>query len=149
MTLKLADRVQETTVTSGTGTLNLAGAASGFQSFISGIGSGNTTYYTIYDPIAPAWEVGIGTVTSGTPNTLSRTTVLSSSNSGSLVNLAGNSAYVWCDYPSEKAVYEDASGNIVGANVTLNVTAATNVTLPTSGVIATNDQAYFISFMMG
>ena len=111
MALKLADRVQETTTTAGTGTLSLAGAASGFQSFVAGIGNGNSCYYTIYDPVAPAWEVGIGTVTSGAPNTLSRTTVLSSSNGGALVNLAGNAATVWCDYPAEKAVYLDASGN--------------------------------------
>ena len=74
-TLVLADRIQETgTVSTGTGSVNLAGAVNGFKSFINGIGNGNITYYAIYDPITYAWEVGVGTVTSGTPNTLSRTT---------------------------------------------------------------------------
>ena len=56
MALVVADRVQETTTTSGTGTLSLAGAVAGYQSFVSGVGSGNTTYYTIYDQIAQVWE---------------------------------------------------------------------------------------------
>lgn len=112
MALKLADRVQETTTTSGTGPISLGGAVLGYQTFVAGIGSGNSCYYTISDVIAGAWEVGIGTVTAGTPNTLARTTVLSSSNSGALVNFAGNTSLVWCDYPAEKAVYQDASNNV-------------------------------------
>ena len=108
MAFVVADRVQETSTTSGTGTLSLAGATSGFQSFTTGIGSGNTTYYTIYDPTAGVWEVGIGTVTAGTPNTLSRTTILSnSSGNTSPLTLAGNSVFVWCDYPAETAVIQD------------------------------------------
>lgn len=109
MALAVADRVQETTTTSGTGTLSLAGASTGYQSFVSGIGSGNSTYYTIFDPIANVWEVGIGTVTSGSPNTLSRSTVLSnSSGNTSPLTLAGNSAYVYCDYPAEKMASRDS-----------------------------------------
>jgi hypothetical protein len=154
MTLKFADRVQETTTTSGTGTLNLAGATAGFQSFINGIGSGNTTYYTIYDPLAPAWEVGIGTVTSGSPNTLSRTTVLSSSNSGSLVNLAGNSAFVWCDYPSEKAVIQDTNGNVTIAGAfsggeiiaTQNITSALSAGAYSYGSLSYSDSNIFLSY---
>ena len=103
MSLLVADRVQETTTTSGTGPLNLGGAASGYQSFVSGIGSGNQTYYALYDTIANVWEVGIGTVTSGSPNTLSRDTVLSnSSGNTSPLTLAGNLTYVWCDFPAAK-----------------------------------------------
>ena len=113
MALVVGDRVQETTATSGTGTLSLAGAVSGYQTFVSGIGSGNTTFYTIYDQTAQVWEVGIGTVTSGSPATLSRDTVLSnSSGNTSPINLAGNSTSVFCVYPAEKSVNLDASGNV-------------------------------------
>ena len=79
MALVLADRVKETTNTTGTGTLTLAGASIGYQPF-SVIGNGNSTYYSIIS--GNDWEVGIGTVTSGSPNTLSRDTVLSSSAAG-------------------------------------------------------------------
>ena len=85
MALVLKDRVKETTTTTGTGTLTLAGAATGFQSF-SVIGNGNTTYYTITD--GTDWEVGIGTYTSS-GTTLSRDTILESSNSGNAVNWGG------------------------------------------------------------
>ena len=113
MALVVADRVQETTTTSGTGTLSLGGAVAGYRSFVSGIGSGNTTYYVIYDQTAQVWEVGIGTVTSGAPNTLSRTTVLSnSSGTTSPLTLAGNTAAVFCSYPAGKSVNLDASGNV-------------------------------------
>ena len=103
MAFVLADRVQETTSTTGTGTITLAGAATGFQSF-SVIGNGNSTFYTIADASGSNWEVGIGTYTaSGT--TLSRVTVLSSSNSGSLVNFGAGSKNVFVTYPAGKAVY--------------------------------------------
>ena len=115
MALAVADRIQETgTVPTGTGTVNLAGAVTGYKSFVTGIGSGNTTYYCIYDPIASNWEVGIGTVTSGSPNTLSRTTVLSnSSNTTSLISFStSNTLTVFCTYPSEKSVNLNSSGYI-------------------------------------
>ena len=82
MAFVLADRVRETTTTTGTGTVTLGGAATGFQTF-SAIGNGNSTYYTIAGQGTNEWEVGIGTYTSS-GTTLSRDTVLSSSNSGSL-----------------------------------------------------------------
>ena len=113
MALVVADRVQETTTTSGTGTLSLAGAVAGYQSFVSGVGSGNTTYYTIYDQIAQVWEIGVGTVTSGSPNTLSRDTVLAnSSGTTAKINFAGNSSTVFCVYTATKSVNLDASGNV-------------------------------------
>jgi len=102
MALILADRVQETTTTTGTGTVTLAGAASGFQSFAA-IGDGNSTYYTITN--GTDWEVGIGTYTSS-GTTLSRTTVLSSSNSGSLVSFSAGSKNVFVTYPASVAVPE-------------------------------------------
>lgn len=124
MALVLKDRVKETTTTTGTGTVTLAGAATGFQSF-SVIGNANTTYYTIALQNGSEWEVGIGTYTaSGT--TLSRDTVLESSNSGSLVNFSAGTKDVFVTYPAERAVYEDANGTVVlednSANAALRIT---------------------------
>ena len=108
MALVVADRVQETSLTSGTGTLTFAGAVAGFQTFSTGIGNGNTTYYTIYDPTNFDWEVGIGTVGAGT---LSRDTVLSNSlGTTSPISLAGNVATVFCTYPAEKSINYDVDG---------------------------------------
>ena len=109
MALVVADRVWETTSTSGTGTLTLSGAVSGYQTFAI-IGNGNTTYYTITN--GTDWEVGIGTYTSS-GTTLSRDTVLSSSSGGSKITVTPGS-FVFCDYPASKAVYEDESGNVTG-----------------------------------
>jgi hypothetical protein len=102
MPLVLKDRVKETSTTTGTGTLTLGGAASGFQSF-SVIGDGNSTYYAIVDSAAGTWEVGIGTYTSS-GTTLSRDVVLESSNSGSAVDFAANVKDVFVTYPAERAV---------------------------------------------
>lgn len=99
MALVVKDRVKETTTTTGTGTVTLTGAPSGYQSF-SVIGNLNTTYYAITS--GNDWEVGIGTYTaSGT--TLSRDTVLESSNAGSKITLSGTSD-VFCTYPAERSV---------------------------------------------
>jgi hypothetical protein len=100
MAFVLADRVKETTTVTGTGPATLLGAATGFQSF-SAIGNANTTYYTIQG--TTEWEVGIGTYTSS-GTSLSRDTVLASSNSGSLVNFSAGTKDVWCDYPAKRAV---------------------------------------------
>jgi len=132
MALVLKDRVKETSTTAGTGTLTLAGAVSGFQSFAA-VGNGNTTYYAIADSITGDWEVGIGTYTSS-GTTLSRTTVLSSSNSGSLVPFASNPKDVFVTYPSEKSVYEDAS-NVVNAT-SFGAITATSAAL-TTGTVST------------
>lgn len=109
MALVVFDRVQETTTTSGTGSVTLLGAVSGFQSFAV-VGNSNTTYYTITD--GAAWEVGIGTYSTSGP-TLARTTVLSNSNGNtSPITLSGGLAQVFVTYPSEKSVNLDASGNV-------------------------------------
>lgn len=108
MALVLADRVQETSTTTGTGTLTLDGAVLGYQTFSAGIGSGNTCYYAITSGTG-AWEVGIGTVGTGT---LARTTLLSSS-TGSLVSFTGT-LNVYVTYPSEKSVNLDASNVMSG-----------------------------------
>jgi len=108
MALVLKDRVKETTSTAGTGTLTLAGAETGFQTF-SVIGNGNTTYYALIS--GSAWEVGLGTYTlSGT--TLSRDIVLESSNSGNKISLTGVST-VFCTYPAEKSVFNNTNDQIV------------------------------------
>jgi hypothetical protein len=110
MALVLADRVQETTTTTGTGTVTLAGAVTGYQSFAV-IGNGNTTFYTIADQGGANWEVGIGTYTSS-GTTLARNTVLASSNSGSLVSFTAGTKTVFVTYPSGKSVNLDSSGNV-------------------------------------
>jgi hypothetical protein len=103
MALVVKDRVRETTTTTGTGTITLGGAATGFQSF-SVIGDANTTFYTIQLSNTNEWEVGIGTYTlSGT--TLSRDTILESSNGGTAVNFSAGSKDVFVTYPAEKAIY--------------------------------------------
>ena len=104
MALVLADRVQETTTTTGTGTLTLLGAATGYQSFAA-VGDTNTTYYCIQAQTTGDWEVGIGTYTaSGT--TLSRDTVLSSSAGGTTkVTLAAGTKNVFVTYPAGRSVY--------------------------------------------
>jgi hypothetical protein len=135
MSLVLADRVRETTQTTGTGTLTLDGAVQGFQPF-SVIGNNNTTYYTINR--GSEWEVGIGTYYGAT---LSRDTVLDSSNAKSKVNFSAGSKDVFVTYPAEKSVNQDANNRVLipytsgTTNVgSLNVGNATGHT--DSGVIA-------------
>ena len=132
MAFVLADRVKETTTTTGTGTITLAGASTGFQSFAA-IGNGNSTYYTIAASVGTEWEVGIGTYTSS-GTTLSRTTVLASSNGGSLVNFSAGNKDVFVTQPAERTVYVGASDQtIYGANnaqangaILVNATTANN-----------------------
>ena len=112
MAFVLNDRVKETTTTNGTSTINLAGAETGFESFVAGIGNSNTTYYAIVHQTADEFEVGIGTVTDASPDTLSRTTIISSSNSDSAVNFSSGTKDVFCTLPASKSVFGDASGNV-------------------------------------
>lgn len=108
MALVLADRVKETTTTTGTGTYTLGGAATGFESFAA-VGNGNTTYYCCTD--GTNFEVGIGTYTaSGT--TLARTTILQSSNSDSAVNWTSGTRDIFVTQPAEKAVFLNASDHL-------------------------------------
>lgn len=88
-----ANRCKETTTSTGTGTVNLAGAPTGFQTLVAGIGTGSSCYYTI--ALGTEWEVGWGTVTSGSPDTLSRLQILGSSNAGSLVSFSAGSKDVF------------------------------------------------------
>jgi hypothetical protein len=118
MALVLADRVQETTTTTGTGTVTLLGAVQGFQSF-SAVGNANTTYYTIAGQGTTEWEVGLGTYTSS-GTTLSRDTVLGSSNSGSLVNFSAGTKNVFVTYPAAKAVWTDSPSTFGFKNRLMN-----------------------------
>jgi len=123
MAFVLADRVKETTATLGTGPVTLAGAVTGFQAFSAGIGNANVTYYTIAGQTGSEWEVGIGTYTlAGT--SLSRDTVLASSNAGALVNFSAGTKDVWCDYPAKRAVI-GGEGYIENAE-TVNTSSTVN-----------------------
>ncbi len=133
MTLVVKDRVKETTATTGTGTITLAGAATGFQSF-SVIGDGNTTYYAITDPTAGTWEVGIGTYTSS-GTTLSRDTVLESSNSGSLVSFGAGSKDVFVTYPAERSVVGGMGYIENAASVTLSSVISTGSNAISAGPV--------------
>jgi hypothetical protein len=142
MALVLADRVKETTTTTGTGTVTLLGASTGFQSFAA-VGDANLTYYAIVAQTGTEWEVGIGTYTSS-GTTLARTTVLSSSNSGSAVDFSAGTKDVFVTYPSERAVIggkgyvENAATIAVSSTITVgnNAMSAGPVTI-NSGVTVT------------
>jgi hypothetical protein len=135
MALALYDRVQETTATTGTGTITLAGAVSGYQSFAV-VGNGNTTYYCITS--GAAWEVGIGTYSTTGP-TLARTTVFSNSaGNTSPISLTGTST-VFVTYPSERSVNQDATGIV--SVPTLYATASTTAS-STAGAIAYGTLGY-------
>ena len=99
MPLVYADRVRETTTTTGTGTLNLAGADTGFQTFVAGIGTGNQCHFCTTD--GTNWEVAEGTVTDAAPDTLSRDRILASSNGGAAVSWGAGTKEVYCVSPAE------------------------------------------------
>ena len=126
MALVLNDRVKETTTTTGTGTFTLAGAVTGFETFGSGVGNSNTTYYAVTLPGTAEFEVGLGTLSSDS-STLARTTVISSSNSDNAVNFSAGTKTIFCTLPASKTVFLDASGNAtlgadlsVGDDLTVN-----------------------------
>jgi hypothetical protein len=108
MALALNDRVQQTGTANTTVSFTLSGSVVGFQSFAV-VGNGNTTYYSSTDALGN-WEAGIGTYSTTGP-TLTRTTILSSSNSGSAVTFSGT-VNVFVTYPSSKSVNLDGSGNV-------------------------------------
>ena len=103
MAFVLNDRVKETSTSIGTGTINLAGAETGFETFVAGVGSTNNTFYCISHDGTAQFEVGIGTVTDATPDTLSRDTVISSSNSDNKVDFTAGTKTVFCTYPAKRA----------------------------------------------
>jgi cytoskeletal protein CcmA (bactofilin family) len=163
MALVIDDRVKETSTTTGTGTLNLSGAVSGFQTFVAGVGNGNTTYYAIVNRDEAEWETGIGTVTDASTDTLARTTVIASSNSDSAVDFSAGTKDVFTTLPASKAVYEDASNDVTLANdlilgsdsavlkfgadsdTTLTHTDGTGLTLNSTNKLLFRDSALYIN----
>ena len=126
MALVINDRVKETTTTTGTGTLTLGGAVTGFETFAAGVGNSNTTYYAVTLPGTAEFEVGLGTLSSDS-STIARSTVISSSNSDSAVNFSAGTKTIFCTIPASKSVFLDASGNAtlgadlsVGDDLTVN-----------------------------
>jgi len=114
MALVINDRVKVTSTTTGTGALALGAAVTGFETFAQGIGNNNTTYYCIFNQGTNEFEVGLGTL-DGTSANLTRTTVISSSNSDAAVNFTSGTKDVFCTLPASKSVYLDATGTPVGA----------------------------------
>jgi hypothetical protein len=104
MAFVLNDRVKQTSTSTGTGTIDLSATAeTGFETFVAGIGTTNSTFYCISHDGTADFEVGIGTVTDASPDTLSRTTIISSSNSDNLVNFQTGTKTVFCTYPAKRA----------------------------------------------
>ena len=114
MALVINDRVKVTSTSTGTGAIALGAAQIGFETFAQGIGNSNTTYYCIFNQGTTEFEVGLGTLDGSSAN-LTRTTVISSSNSDSAVNFASGTKDVFCTLPASKSVYLDATGTPVGA----------------------------------
>lgn len=128
MAFVLKDRVKDTTTTTGTGTVTLSGTAPiGYVSFGTAIGNGNNTYYTI--TAGSEWEVGIGTYTAAGV-TLSRDTVLASSNSGSLVNFSAGTKDVFVTYPAGRAVFLNTDSSITIGNSLLSLSSTGAMTSP-------------------
>mgnify|MGYP001374939384 FL=1 len=129
----LNDRVKETTTSTGTGTIQLAGAATGFDTFVAGVGNGKETFYSIFGETGTEFEVGRGTVTDSTPDTLSRTTVFSSSNSDNLVDFSAGTKIVICTLPAKQT--PSASMTAATYVYTHNSTISDDQTMD-SGVLA-------------
>jgi len=120
MAFAVADRVKESTTSTGTGTINLGGTSNGFQTFVAGIGDGNTTYYAISHQTAAEFEVGIGTVTDAGTDTLSRDTIISSSNGGSAVDFSAGDKDVIATLPSSKSyVLNNAGDTTISADLSV------------------------------
>jgi len=127
------DRVKQSTTTTGTGTIDLTGTETGFETFVAGIGDGVQTYYAIVHDGTADFEVGTGTVTDAGTDTLSRQSVISSSNSDALVNFGAGSKTVFCTLPAKKTISPimDATPFVVTHDSTLSL----NQTID-SGVLA-------------
>ena len=136
MAFKLADRVKETTTTTGTGNIALGGAITNFETFSANLSNSDTTYYAIVDNTNGAFEVGLGTYNSS-GNTLSRS-VIASSNSNSAVNLGVGTKEVFITAVADKIVMEDGSNNVaIGGTVTATAFSGSGASL--TGVDVVND----------
>lgn len=106
-----ADRVLDTSTTTGTGAFSVSGVApTGYRTFSAVMSTSDTCFYAIQHQTASEWEVGLGTYSSS--NTLTRTTVYASSNSGSAVSFTAGTKDVWIDLPASKAIQADSSGTV-------------------------------------
>ena len=136
MALVLNDRVKETTTTTGQGTISLGGAATGFETFVTGIGDTNTTYYIIVHESDGTWEIGIGTIGDASPDTLARTTVIdTSAGNTTKIDFAAGNKTVFCTLPSSKAVFEDADNDVT---LPANLDVGGNLTVTGNAVISGN-----------
>ena len=143
MALVLNDRVKETSTTTGTGTFDLDGAVTGFETFVAGIATTNTTYYCIAHQTADEWEVGLGTVTDAATDTLSRDTVISSSNSDGKVVFTSGTSDVFCTFPASKTMemLMTAQGDVIyasGANTPARLAPGTSGDVLTTGGAGAN-----------
>ena len=151
MALKIADRVRETTTTTGTGTINLGGAVTNFETFAANLSNSDTTYYAIVDNTNGAFEVGLGTFSTGSPNTLARTTPIASSNSNSAVNFGVGTKDVFITTPASKMAFLNASGSLISSGGTSLMEVANDSTPQLGGNLDTNshniliDDAHFIA----
>jgi hypothetical protein len=132
MALVLADRVKETTTTTGTSDFALGGAVSGFQTFSAGVGNSNTTYYAV--SLGSDFEVGLGTL-SGDGLTLARTTVLQSSNADAKVSFAAGSKDLFVTYPADKSVLSDSTQTLTNKTLTSPTLTTPILGTPQSGVL--------------
>ena len=130
MALVLNDRVKVNSTATGTSQTTFAidnTPVTGFETFNTGIGVGNTTYYCIFNQGTSEFEVGLGTLSSTT--NLQRTTIISSSNSDSVVDFQSGTKDVFCTLPASKAVFEDASNNV---SLQADLTVGALLKLPTN-----------------
>ena len=134
MAFVLNDRVKQTSTSTGTGTINLSATAeTGFVTFVAGIGNTNSTFYCISHDGTSEFEVGIGTVTDAGTDTLSRTTIISSSNSDNLVNFTAGTKTVFCTYPAKRA---PSASMTATTYVTTHASTISDVQTMDSGVLA-------------
>ena len=138
MALKIADRVRETTTTTGTGTINLGGAVTNFETFAANLSNSDTTYYAIVDNTNGDFEVGLGTFATGSPNTLARTTPISSSNSNSAVNFGAGTKDVFITTPASKMAFLNASGSLISSGGTSLMEVANDTTPQLGGNLDVN-----------
>jgi len=137
MALKIADRVRETTTTTGTGAISLGGAVTNFETFSANLSNSDTTYYAIVDNTNGDFEVGLGTYASS-GNTLTRTTPISSSNSNSAVNFGAGTKDVFITTPASKMAFLNASGSLISSGGTSLMEVANDTTPQLGGNLDVN-----------
>ena len=133
MAFVLNDRVKQTSTTTGTGDFSLTGTETGFETFVTGIGDTNSTFYAIANDGTSEFEVGIGTVTDAATDTLSRDTVISSSNSDNKVDFSAGTKTVFCTYPAKRA---PSAGMTAATYVNTHSATISDTQTMESGVLA-------------